>query len=172
MKNHLNPHGASPALIKEQELENNLIEAEFAWNDAKTLDEKKKALELVNSALGEIEKFHKEKGSKKPNLYFDVDPSLIPTMMQEMEARIIKHERLQNWQNPEWMDKQLDELSNLKEMGYSESEAEKYVGILGNSVEEVKEILDLESKDYSKLNCIYPIDEVKWDNKSWAEQRG
>jgi hypothetical protein len=172
MKNHLNPHGASPVLIKEQELENNLIEAEFAWNDAKTLDEKKKALELVNSALGEIEKFHKEKGSKKPNLYFDVDPSLIPTMMQEMEARIIKHERLQNWQNPEWMDKQLDELSNLKEMGYSESEAEKYVGILGNSVEEVKEILDLESKDYSKLNCIYPIDEVKWDNQSWAEQRG
>ena len=172
MKNHLNPHGASPVLIKEQELENNLIEAEFAWNDAKTLDEKKKALELVNSALGEIEKFHKEKGSKKPNLYFDVDPSLIPTMMQEMEARIIKHERLQNWQNPEWMDKQLDELSNLKEMGYSESEAEKYVGILGNSVEEVNEILDLESKDYSKLNCIYPIDEGKWDNQSWAEQRG
>ena len=157
MRDHRNPHGASPALIKEQELENNLIEAEFAWNDAKNLDEKKKALELVNSALGEIEKFHKEKVSKKPNLYFDVDPSLIPTMMQETEARIIKHERLQNWQNPEWMDKQLDELSNLKEMGYSESEASKYVGILGNSVREVREILDLG---------------VEWDNQSWEEQRG
>jgi hypothetical protein len=140
MNDHRNPHGASPALIKEQELENNLIEAEFAWNDAKTLEEKKKALELVDSALGEIEKFHKEKVSKKPNLYFDVDPSLIPTMMQEMEARII--------------------------------EAEKYVGILGNSVKEVIQILDLESKDYSKLNCIYPIDEVKWDSQSWEEQRG
>jgi hypothetical protein len=78
-------------------------------------------------------------------------------MMQETEARIIKHERLQNWQNPEWMDKQLDELSNLKEMGYSESEASKYVGILGNSVREVREILDLG---------------VEWDNQSWEEQRG
>jgi hypothetical protein len=157
MYNFKNPHGASPALIKEQELEDNLIKAEFAWKDAKTLDEKKKALELVNSALGEIEKFHNEKVAKKPNLYFDVDPSLIPTMMQEMEARIIQHERLQNWQNPEWMAKQLDELSNLKEMGYSESEASKYVGILGNSVREVREILDLD---------------VEWDSQSWAEQRG
>jgi hypothetical protein len=157
MYNFKNPHGATPALIKEQELEDNLIKAEFAWNDAKTLDEKKKALELVNSALGEIEKFHNEKVAKKPNLYFDVDPSLIPTMMHEMEARIIKHERLQNWQNPEWMDEQLDELSNLKEMGYSESEASKYVGILGNSVREVREIIDLD---------------VEWDNQSWEEQRG
>ena len=164
MQNHLNPFGASSQLLKEQELEDNLLKAEFAWNDAVTLEDKRKALELVNLALNEIENF-----KSKP---FEANPSLIPTMMQEMEARIIKHERLQNWQNPEWMDKQLDELSNLKEMGYSESEAEKYVGILGNSVEEVKEILDLESKDYSKLNCIYPIDGVKWDNQSWAEQRG
>jgi hypothetical protein len=163
MYNFKNPHGATPALIKEQELEDNLIKAEFAWNDAKTLDEKKKALELVNSALGEIEKFHNEKVAKKPNLYFDVDPSLIPTMMQEMEARIIKHERLQNWQNPEWMDEQLDELSNLKEMGYSESEASKYVGILGNSVREVREILDLDNRHAAN---------VEWDNQSWEEQRG
>ena len=127
MRDHRNPHGASPALIKEQELENNLIEAEFAWNDAVTLDEKRKSLSLLNSALAEIEKFNNEKVVKKPSLYFDVDTSLIPTMMREMEARIIQQERLQNWQNPEWMDKQSDELSNLKEMGYSESEAEKYV---------------------------------------------
>ena len=110
MNDHRNPHGASPALIKEQELEDNLIKAEFAWNDAKTLDEKKKALELVNSALVEIEKFHNEKVAKKPN-----------------------------------------------EMGYSESEASKYVGILGNSVREVREILDLD---------------VEWDSQSWEEQRG
>jgi hypothetical protein len=147
MYNFKNPHGATPALIKEQELEDNLIKAEFAWNDAKTLDEKKKALELVNSALGEIEKFHNEKVAKKPNLYFDVDPSLIPTMMQEMEARII----------------QLDDLSNLKEMGYSESESEKYVGILGNSVSEVREILDLDNRHAAN---------VEWDNQSWEEQRG
>lgn len=127
MYDHRNPFGASSQLLKEQELEDNLLKAEFAWNDSVTLEEKKKALSLVNSALEEIEKFNNEKKSKKPNPYFDVDPSLIPTMMQEMEARIIQHERLQNWQNPEWMAKQLDELSNLKEMGYSESEAEKYV---------------------------------------------
>jgi len=42
-------------------------------------------------------------------------------------------------------------------MGYSESEASKYVGILGNSVREVREILDLD---------------VEWDSQSWAEQRG
>jgi hypothetical protein len=127
MYDHRNPQGPSPVLIKDQELANNLIKAEFAWNDAVTLDEKRKSLSLLNSALAEIEKFNNEKVEKKPRLYFDVDTSLIPTMMQEMEARIIQQERLQNWQNPEWMDKQLNELSNLKEMGYSESEAEKYV---------------------------------------------
>ena len=127
MYDHRNPQGPSPVLIKDQELANNLIKAEFAWNDAVTLDEKRKSLSLLNSALAEIEKFNNEKVEKKPRLYFDVDTSLIPTMMQEMEARIIQQERLQNWQNPEWMDKQSDELSNLKEMGYSESEAEKYV---------------------------------------------
>jgi hypothetical protein len=127
MYDHRNPQGPSPVLIKDQELANNLIKAEFAWNDAVTLDEKRKSLSLLNSALAEIEKFNNEKVEKKPSLYFDVDTSLIPTMMQEMEARIIQQERLQNWQNPEWMDKQSDELSNLKEMGYSESESEKYV---------------------------------------------
>jgi len=127
MYDHRNPQGPSPVLIKDQELANNLIKAEFAWNDAVTLDEKRKSLSLLNSALAEIEKFNNEKVVKKPSLYFDVDTSLIPTMMREMEARIIQQERLQNWQNPEWMDKQSDELSNLKEMGYSESEAEKYV---------------------------------------------
>jgi len=127
MYDHRNPQGPSPVLIKDQELANNLIKAEFAWNDAVTLDEKRKSLSLLNSALSEIEKFNNEKVVKKPSLYFDVDTSLIPTMMREMEARIIQQERLQNWQNPEWMDKQSDELSNLKEMGYSESEAEKYV---------------------------------------------
>jgi hypothetical protein len=127
MYDHRNIQGPSPVLIKDQELANNLIKAEFAWNDAVTLDEKRKSLSLLNSALAEIEKFNNEKVEKKPSLYFDVDTSLIPTMMQGMEARIIQHKRLQNWQNPEWMDKQLNELSNLKEMGYSESEAEKYV---------------------------------------------
>jgi hypothetical protein len=127
MYDHRNPQGPSPVLVKDQELVNNLIKAEFAWNDAVTLDEKRKSLSLLNSALAEIEKFNNEKVVKKPSLYFDVDTSLIPTMMREMEARIIQQERLQNWQNPEWMDKQSDELSNLKEMGYSESEAEKYV---------------------------------------------
>ena len=129
MYDHRNTQGPSPVLIKDQELANNLIKAEFAWNDAVTLDEKRKSLSLLNSALAEIEKFNNEKVEKKPSLYFDVDTSLIPTMMQEMEARIIQQERLQNWQNPEWMDKQLNELSNLKEMGYSESEAEKLVNM-------------------------------------------
>ena len=136
MYDHRNPQGPSPVLIKDQELVNNLIKAEFAWNDAVTLDEKRKSLSLLNSALAEIEKFNNEKVVKKPSLYFDVDTSLIPTMMREMEARIIQQERLQNWQNPEWMDKQLDELSNLKEMGYSESEAEKYVKWNNQSWEE------------------------------------
>jgi hypothetical protein len=136
MYDHRNPQGPSPVLIKDQELANNLIKAEFAWNDAVTLDEKRKSLSLLNSALSEIEKFNNEKVEKKPSLYFDVDTSLIPTMMQEMEARIIQQERLQNWQNPEWMDKQSDELSNLKEMGYSESEAEKYVKWNNQSWEE------------------------------------
>jgi hypothetical protein len=136
MYDHRNLQGPSPVLIKDQELANNLIKAEFAWNDAVTLDEKRKSLSLLNSALAEIEKFNNEKVVKKPSLYFDVDTSLIPTMMREMEARIIQQERLQNWQNPEWMDKQLDELSNLKEMGYSESEAEKYVKWNNQSWEE------------------------------------
>ena len=143
MYDHKNLQGPSPVLIKDQELANNLIKAEFAWNDAVTLDEKRKSLSLLNSALSEIEKFNNEKVEKKPSLYFDVDPSLIPTMMREMESRILQNERLQNWQNPEWMDKQ-DEISNLKEMGYSESEIEKYVGVLN----------------------------VQWDNQSWEEQRG
>ena len=143
MYNQTNLQGSSPVLIKDQELANNLIKAEFAWNDAVTLDEKRKSLSLLNSALAEIEKFNNEKVEKKPSLYFDVDPSLIPTMMREMESRILQNERLQNWQNPEWMDKQ-DEISNLKEMGYSESEIEKYVGVLN----------------------------VQWDNQSWEEQRG
>ena len=190
MYDHKNLQGPSPVLIKDQELANNLIKAEFAWNDAVTLDEKRKSLSLLNSALEEIEKFNNEKVEKKPSLYFDVDPSLIPTMMREiesddgchsyyelletfyidlqleesrilqnerlqidpsliptmmreMESRILQNERLQNWQNPEWMDKQ-DEISNLKEMGYSESEIEKYVGVLN----------------------------VQWDNQSWEEQRG
>jgi hypothetical protein len=136
MYDHRNTQGPSPVLIKDQELANNLIKAEFAWNDAVTLDEKRKSLSLLNSALAEIEKFNNEKVEKKPSLYFDVDTSLIPTMMQEMEARIIQQERLQNWQNPEWMDKQSDELSNLKEMGYSESESEKYVKWNNQSWEE------------------------------------
>jgi len=136
MYDHRNLQGPSPVLIKDQELANNLIKAEFAWNDAVTLDEKRKSLSLLNSALAEIEKFNNEKVVKKPSLYFDVDTSLIPTMMREMEARIIQQERLQNWQNPEWMDKQSDELSNLKEMGYSESEAEKYVKWNNQSWEE------------------------------------
>ena len=144
MYDHKNLQGPSPVLIKDQELANNLIKAEFAWNDAVTLDEKRKSLSLLNSALAEIEKFDNEKVEKKPSLYFDVDPSLIPTMMREMEARIIQNERLQNCQNPEWMDKKLDEMSNLKEMGYSASEAERYVGVIN----------------------------VQWDNQSWEEQRG
>jgi hypothetical protein len=144
MYNQTNLQGSSPVLIKDQELANNLIKAEFAWNDAVTLDEKRKSLSLLNSALAEIEKFDNEKVEKKPSLYFDVDPSLIPTMMREMEARIIQNERLQNCQNPEWMDKKLDEMSNLKEMGYSASEAERYVGVIN----------------------------VQWDNQSWEEQRG
>ena len=174
MSNHLNPHGATAQELKEQELLDSLLRAEFAWNDSKTLEEKKQALAQVNLALEAIEKFEEEKKAKpkRPNLYFDVDPSLIPMMMQEMEARVARHERLQNWQNPEWMDRQAEEFSNLKEMGYSESEAAKYVGTLGNSVREVKEILDLEAKDYSKLNWCHPIDDVQWDNQSWAEQRG
>lgn len=174
MSNHLNTHGATAQELKEQELLDSLLRAEFAWNDSKTLEEKKQALAQVNLALEAIEKFEDEKKAKpkRPNLYFDVDPSLIPMMMQEMEARVARHERLQNWQNPEWMDKQAEEFSNLKEMGYSESEAEKYVGTLGNSVKEVKQILDLEVKDYSKLNWCHPIDDVQWDNQSWAEQRG
>ena len=182
MSNHLNPHGATAQELKEQELLDSLLSAEFAWNDSKTLEEKKQALAQVNLALEAIEKFEEEKKAKpkRPNLYFDVDPSLIPMMMQEMEARVARHERLQNWQNPEWMDKQAEEFSNLKEMGYSESEAEKYVGTLGNSVKEVKEILDLEAKDYSQLNWCHPIDDYdfdinpvdEWDNQSWAEQRG
>ena len=174
MSNHLNPHGATAQELKEQELLDSLLHAEFAWNDSKTLEEKKQALAQVNLALEAIEKFEEEKKAKpkRPNLYFDVDPSLIPMMMQEMEARVARHERLQNWQNPEWMDRQAEEFSNLKEIGYSESEAEKYVGTLGNSVKEVKEILDLEAKDYSKLNWCHPHDDVKWDNQSWEEQRG
>jgi len=120
MKNHLNPFGASSQLLKEQELEDNLLKAEFAWNDAVTLEDKRKALELVNLALNEIENF-----KTKP---FEANPSLIPTMMREMEARI------------------------------QEKSFEKFS----------KQFLD----NYMHLNCIYPIDEVKWDNKSWAEQRG
>jgi hypothetical protein len=85
MYDHRNPFGASSQLLKEQELEDNLLKAEFAWNDSVTLEEKKKALSLVNSALEEIEKFNNEKKLKKPNPYFDVDPSLISLMMQEME---------------------------------------------------------------------------------------
>jgi len=80
MYDHRNPFGASSQLIKEQELENNLLKAEFAWNDAVTLEEKKKALSLVNSALEEIEKFNNRK-----TLKFEADPSLISLMMQEME---------------------------------------------------------------------------------------
>ena len=140
MYDHKNLQGPSPVLIKDQELANNLIKAEFAWNDAVTLDEKRKSLSLLNSALAEIEKFNNEKVEKKPSLYFDVDPSLIPTMMREMESRILQNERLQNWQNPEWMDKQ-DEISNLKEMGYSESEIEKYVGVLNVQWENIKQLL-------------------------------
>jgi len=168
-----NPHGATTQELKEQELLDSLLHAEFAWNDSKTLEEKKQALAQVNLALDAIEKFGQEKKSQaKPNLYFDIDPSLIPNMMQEMEARMIQRERLQNWQNPEWMDRQLDELCNLKEMGYSDSEASRYVGVLGNSESEVREILDLEAKDYSRLNWCHPVDDVQWDNQSWEEQRG
>ena len=46
---------------------------------------------------------------------------------------------------------------------FDDSEAEKFVGILGNSTKEVREILDLENP---------PIDDFKWDNQSWEEQRG
>ena len=183
MSNHLNPHGATAQELKEQELLDSLLRAEFAWNDSKTLEEKKQALAQVNLALEAIEKFEEEKKAKpkRPNLYFDVDPSLIPMMMQEMEARVARHERLQNWQNPEWMDRQAEEFSNLKEMGYSESEAEKHIEYMyasGYSPEEIEnhvqqwDILDLEAKDYSKLNWCHPHDDVQWDNQSWAEQRG
>jgi hypothetical protein len=124
MQNHLNPFGASPELLKEQELENNLLKAEFAWNDAVTLEDKRKALELVNLALNEIENF-----KSKPSLQnFEANPSLIPTMMREMESRI------------------------------QEKSFEKFS----------KECLD----NYIHLNCVYPIDDVKWDNQSWEEQRG
>ena len=154
MSNHLNPHGATAQELKEQELLDSLLSAEFAWNDSKTLEEKKQALAQVNLALEAIEKFDQEKRG------------LV--------------NRLETWENPAWMDKQAEELSNLKEMGYSESEAAKYVGTLGNSVKEVKEILDLEAKDYSQLNWCHPIDDYdfdinpvdEWDNQSWAEQRG
>ena len=146
MSNHLNPHGATAQELKEQELLDSLLRAEFAWNDSKTLEEKKQALAQVNLALEAIEKFDQEK------------KSLV--------------NRLETWENPAWIDKQAEEFSNLKEMGYSESEAAKYVGTLGNSVKEVKEILDLEAKDYSKLNWCHPHDDVKWDNQSWEEQRG
>jgi len=184
MSNHLNPHGATAQELKEQELLDSLLRAEFAWNDSKTLEEKKQALSQVNLALEAIEKFEEEKKAKpkRPNLYFDVDPSLIPMMMQEMEARVARHERLQNWQNPEWMDRQAEEFSNLKEMGYSESEAAKHIEYMYTSgcysPEEIenhvqqRDILDLESKDYSKLNWCHPHDDVQWDNQSWAEQRG
>jgi hypothetical protein len=158
MRDHRNPHGANAQELKEQKLADDLLLAEFQWNDAKTIEDKKRALAQVNLAMGEIEKFEaSRKDNKKPNLYFDVDPSLIPTMMQEMEARIIRHERLQNWQNPEWMDRQAEEFSNLKEIGYSESEAEKYIEYMytsGYSPEEIE-------------NHVH-----QWDNQSWAEQRG
>jgi len=110
MADHRNPHGATTQELKEQELLDSLLHAEFAWNDSKTLEEKKQALAQVNLALDAIEKFEQEKKEppKRPNLYFDVDSSLIPQMMEEMEARMAKHERLQNWQNPEWMDSQID----------------------------------------------------------------
>ena len=154
MRDHRNPHGANAQELKEQKLADDLLLAEFQWNDAKTIEDKKRALAQVNLAMGEIEKFEASReDNKKPNPYFDIDPSLIPTMMQEMEARIIRHEKLQNWQNPQWMDKQLD-------------------GVLGNSVKEVNEILDLEAKDYSKLNWCHPHGNVQWDNQSWEEQRG
>lgn len=146
MSNHLNPHGATTQELKEQELLDSLLHAEFAWNDSKTLEEKKQALAQVNLALDAIEKFEQEK------------KSLV--------------NRLETWENPAWIDKQAEEFSNLKEMGYSESEASQYIGVLGNSEREVREILDLESKDYSKLNWCHPIDDVQWDNQSWAEQRG
>jgi len=156
MSNHLNPHGASASELKEQELFNSLLMAEFALSDSKTLEDKKKALDMMNLVMSEIEKDKKDKENKKPNLYFDVDSSLIPTMMAEMEARIMSDERFQNWQNPEWMDRQLDELSNLKEIGYSKSESAKYI----------------EPKYYSKLNWCHPHDDVQWDNQSWEEQKG
>ena len=100
MRDHRNPHGANAQELKEQKLADDLLLAEFQWNDAKTIEDKKRALAQVNLAMGEIEKFEASReDNKKPNLYFDIDPSLIPTMMQEMEARIIRHEKLQNWQN-------------------------------------------------------------------------
>lgn len=158
MRDHRNPHGANAQELKEQKLADDLLLAEFQWNDAKTIEDKKRALAQVNLAMGEIEKFEASReDNKKPNLYFDIDPSLIPTMMQEMEARIIRHERLQNWQNPEWMDRQAEEFSNLKEMGYPESEAEKYIEYMytsGYSPEEIENHVQ------------------QWDNQSWAEQRG
>ena len=146
MRDHRNPHGATEQELKEQKLLDSLLSAEFAWNGSKTLEEKKRALAQVNLALEAIEKFDQEK------------KSLV--------------NRLETWENPAWIDKQAEEFSNLKEMGYSESEAEKYVGVLGNSVKEVKEILDLESKDYSELNWCHPHGNVQWDNQSWEEQRG
>jgi hypothetical protein len=91
MNNHLNPHGATPAELKEQELADSLIPAEFALFDSKTIEEKKKALDLVNGALGEIEKFNGEA---------------------------------------------------------------------------------IKKDSYAHLNWCHPVDEVQWDNQSWAEQRG
>jgi hypothetical protein len=109
MSNHLNPHRASASELKEQELFDSLLKAEFALIDSKTLEDKKNALDMMNLVMSEIEKDKKDKENKKPNLYFDVDSSLIPTMMSEMESRIMSDGRFQNWQNPEWMDKQAEE---------------------------------------------------------------
>jgi len=59
MNNHLNPHGATPFELKEQELEDNLFFAEFALKDSKTLEEKRNALNLIDSALIEIDNHRK-----------------------------------------------------------------------------------------------------------------
>lgn len=46
--------------LKEQELVDALTKAETEWNEAKTLEDKRRALDQVNAALSEIEKFNEQ----------------------------------------------------------------------------------------------------------------
>lgn len=74
MRDHRNPHGANDQELKEQKLVDDLLLAEFQWNDSKTLEEKKQALAQVNLALDAIEKFRQEKKSQsKPKFLTERD---------------------------------------------------------------------------------------------------